>query len=102
MSSYFWFLLLLTVTAATSECPQDCICSPIRNQQPPHHNHAKCTTLNAIKDNFPTIHSLDLSSIDLDSIPIEVNTLQNITHLDLSKNHLTTLTKLNNRIRSLD
>lgn len=104
MSSYFWFLLLLTVTAAaTSElCPQDCICSPIRNQQTLHHDHAICTTLSNVTDNFPTIHSLDLSSISLDTIPAELNLLQNVTHLDLSKNHLTTLTKLNNRIRSLD
>lgn len=102
MSSYFWFLLLLTVTAVTSECPQNCICSSIRNQQTPHHDHAKCTTLNDVNGNFATIHSLDLSSINLDSIPVELKALQNVTHLDLSKNHLTTLTKLSNRIRSLD
>lgn len=103
MSSYFWFLLLLTVTAATtSECPQDCICSPIRNQQTPHHDHAICTTLNDVTENYPTIHSLDLSSNNLDTIPVKLNSLQNVTHLDLSKNHLTKLTKLNNRIRSLD
>lgn len=102
MSSYFWFLLLLAVTTATSECPQDCICSPITNQQAHHHDHAICTTLNNVNGNFPTIHSLDLSSINLDTIPVELNSLQNLTHLDLSKNHLTKLTKLNNRIRSLD
>lgn len=102
MSSYFWFLLLLTVTAATSECPQDCICSPIRSQQTPHHDHAICTTLNNINGSYPNIHSLDLSSINMDSIPIELSSLHNVTHLDLSKNHLTKLTKLNNRIRSLD
>lgn len=102
MSSYFWFILLLTVTTATSECPQDCICSPITNQQTPHHDHAICTTLNNVKGNFPTIHSLDLSSTNLDIIPVELNSLQNVTHLDLSKNHLKNLTKLNNRIRSLD
>lgn len=102
MSSYFWFLLLLTVTAATSECPQDCICSPIRNQQTPLHDHAICTTLNNVNGNFPRLHSLDLSSNSLDTIPAELNSLQNLTHLDLSKNRLTKLTKLNNRIRSLD
>ncbi|XP_037035718.1 protein windpipe isoform X2 [Bradysia coprophila] len=102
MSSYFWFLLLLTVTAATSECPQDCVCSPIRNRQTPYHDHAICTTLNTINGTYPNIHSLDLSSINMDSIPIELSSLHNVTHLDLSKNHLTKLTKLNNRIRSLD
>lgn len=102
MQSYFWFLLLLTVTAATSECPQNCICSPIRNQQTPNHDHAICTTLNHINGSYLNIHSLDLSSINMDSIPIELNSLQNVTHLDLSKNQLTKLTKLNNRIRSLD
>lgn len=102
MSSYFWFLLLLTVTAATSECPQNCICSPIRNQQTPHHDHAVCTTLDNVTGNFPSIHSLDLSAIHLDEIPAELKSLQNVTHLDLSKNRLTKLTKLNNRIKSLD
>ncbi|KAJ6642291.1 Protein windpipe [Pseudolycoriella hygida] len=102
MSSYFWFLLLLMVTAATSECPQDCNCSKIRNQQTPHHDHATCTTLQNVKRNFPEIHSLDLSSTNLETIPVELSLLQNVTHLDLSKNHLTKLTKLNSRIRSLD
>ncbi len=102
MSSYFWFILLLTVTAAASECPQDCICAPIRNQQTPHHDHAKCTTLTNVTENYPTIHSLDLSSTSLETVPVELSSLQNVTHLDLSKNQLTKLTKLNHRIRSLD
>lgn len=103
MSSYLWFLLLLTVTTATSECPQNCTCSPIRNQQTPrHHDHAICNTLVNITENYPKLHSLDLSSNELDEVPTGLNLLQNVTHLDLSKNHLTKLTKLNHRIRSLD
>lgn len=100
------FLLLATIaTTQSQECPLDCTCSPSSNSDnTTPYNHAKCTSLEGLRQLGKTssIQSLDCSFIGITKITNQLEKLTNLTHLDLSNNRLSEVTKLSKRIKTLD
>lgn len=95
------FLLFITFVDAF-KCPDHCSCMEI--QRPRHsYNHAKCTSLDGLRQLGKTsdIHSLDLSGLNLTKITNQLDKLTNLTRLDLSNNRLSEVSNLKNRLRVL-
>lgn len=83
-------------------CPSHCSCSEL---QPDHYNHAKCTSLEGLRQLGKTseLHSLDLSSLNLTKITNQLDKFTSLSKLDLHNNHLSELSSLNlKRIRTLN
>lgn len=83
-------------------CPSHCSCSEL---QPDHHNHAKCTSLEGLRQLGKTseLHSLDLSSLNLTKITNQLEKFTSLSKLDLHNNHLSEINSLSlKRIRTLN
>ncbi|XP_031639867.1 protein windpipe-like [Contarinia nasturtii] len=97
--SFYIFIgtLLLTIGCGDSfTCPEFCSCSEVQRKR---YNHAKCTSLDGLRQLGKTseLHSLDLSSMNLTKINNQLDKLTNLSKLDLSDNHLSDLSNLHQR-----
>ncbi|XP_055315959.1 protein windpipe [Sitodiplosis mosellana] len=79
-------------------CPDNCSCSEIQRKRY-NYNHAKCTSLDGLRQLGKTseLHSLDLSSMNLTKINNQLDKLSNLSKLDLSDNHLSEISNLHQR-----
>lgn len=79
-------------------CPEHCSCSEVQRKRY-NYNHAKCTSLDGLRQLGKTseLHSLDLSSLNLTKINSQLDKLSNLSKLDLSDNHLSEISNLHQR-----
>lgn len=97
------FMLLITTVAAFT-CPDDCSCMEVQRNRHSY-NHAKCTTLDGLRQLGKTsdLHSLDLSNINLTKITNQLDKLTNLTKIDLHDNRLSEINNLSTkRVRILN
>lgn len=97
------FLLLLTCVSAFN-CPDQCSCIEVQRNRHSY-NHAKCTSLDGLRQLGKTsdIHSLDLSNITLTKITNQLDKLTNLTKIDLHDNRLSEINSLSSkRVRILN
>lgn len=96
-------LVLLAIGACEAFiCPSHCSCTEV---QPDNYNHAKCTSLEGLRQLGKTseLHSLDLSSLNLTKITNQLEKFTSLSKLDLHNNHLSEINSLSlKRIRTLN
>lgn len=106
-SCYLIIAVILVVKIALTEafiCPDQCSCIEIQRKRYSY-NHAKCTSLDGLRQLGKTsdLHSLDLSSMNLTKITNQLDKLTNLSKLDLHDNLLSEIASLSTkRIRSLN
>lgn len=97
-------LLLAIGIADAFTCPEHCSCIEVQRKRY-NYNHAKCTSLDGLRQLGKTsdLHSLDLSSLNLTKITNQLDKLTNLSKLDLSDNRLSEISALGQkRIRILN
>lgn len=96
-------LALLAIGACEAFiCPSHCSCTEL---QPDHHIHAKCASLEGLRQLGKTseLYSLDLSSLNLTKITNQLEKFTSLSKLDLHNNHLSEINSLSlKRIRTLN
>lgn len=93
----FVLALLITFTNAF-ECPEDCACWEVSDHQHTY-NHAKCTTLNGLRESakINELHSLDVSELSLKKVTDQFVKLTNLTIVNLHNNQLSEVKSLQNK-----
>lgn len=85
-------------------CPDQCSCVEVQRKRLSY-NHAKCTSLEGLRQLGKTsdLHSLDLSAMNLTKINNQLDKLTNLSKVDLSENRLSEINSLGaKRIRILN
>lgn len=98
-------ILLAIIQIDAFPCPEHCTCVDVQRKRY-NYNHAKCTSLDGLRQLGKTseLHSLDLSSLNLTKINNQqLDKLTNLTKLDLTDNRLSEINSLGTkRIRILN
>lgn len=90
-----------TISPQPFHCPESCTCTDITIGHR-EVKHARCESIEALHDKQWPVFSLDLSGLSLTKVPATVEKLRNLTHLNLSNNHITEVARVSQRIQELN